>query len=199
MKININFILRTSIAALCSLMIIIAVSCNNPFSTRDPQKPSSGGVSIKPPTTPENVLGNLEVSLVGMSIQDYMSIYSEDFVFHPDPDDSVLYEQEYAGGWNYERETTFANYFFQAQNFRPGNTTPIQIDKKYEYKPGQGMYDYQYRLFISLPDSSTDIYDGEAWIYLRQDNEGKWSIYQWVDKRLTKNSKTLGALKAKNI
>jgi hypothetical protein len=199
MKININSIVRIIITAICSLMMILTVSCNNPFSTREPQKPSSGGVSIKPQTTPENVLGNLEASMEGLSSTDYMNIYSDDFVFHPDPDDSVLYEQEFAGGWNYERETQFANNFLQSQNFKPGMKNPIQLEKiNVEYKPGEGMYDYRYLFFISLADSN-DIYEGEAWIYLRQDKEGKWSIYKWVDKRLTKNSKTLGALKAKNI
>jgi hypothetical protein len=180
------------------LAVFIIISCNNPFATREPEKPTSGGVAIKPPNSPENVLDNLKNSFQGLSIQDYLSVYSENFRFHPDPDDSVLFEQDFSGGWDFDKETQFANFFLQRQNFRDGATQPIEIDPVYEYKPGLDYYEYQYLMFVSTKDS-TETYEGVAWLYLNKDTDGKWSIYKWIDKRLTKNSMTWGALRAKNI
>ena len=184
-------------------LVLIITYCNNPFSTREPQKPGSEGAAIKPANSPENVLYNLEASFEGLSIQDYIDVFSDDFVFNPDPEDSLKYQEDFINGWNLEKEKEFANNFLQRQNFTShieGN--PIYLDASIE--PGQDKYEYRYNMFILKADSTeTDFYkieiEGEAWLYFREDSEGNWSVYQWIDYRLHKNSVTWGALRAQNI
>lgn len=179
-------------------------SCNNPFSTRDPENPGSEGASIKPPNSPENVLYNLEASFEGLSILDYMSIFSEDFTFSPDPEDSLLYLEDFISGWRYENEEEFANNFLQRVNFTDIiEGKPIFLDTV-SIVPGIDLYEYTYNMLILEADSTGGDFnkieiEGEAWLYFREDSEGKWYIYQWTDHRINSASMTWGALRAQNI
>jgi hypothetical protein len=169
-----------------TILMIAAASCNNPFSTRKAEKGESTGAAIKPANSPENVLHNLWSSFGSMSIYDYMDIFTEDFVFNPDPADSVEYEQDFMYGWGYEEEMTFAENFLQ-------KTVASEIEfttHSYEYKAGEDLYDYIYSIMIFSPDSTvtsrTDV-KGHAWLYLKENEEGKWKIYKWTEIRQNSN------------
>ena len=163
--------------------LIVYISCNNPFGTRTPQKPdpSSGGAAIKPANSPENVLYNLRASFESMSVQDYLDIFTGDFIFNPDPDDSLAYEVDFRNGWGFEKEKTFAENFLQKTV-----TSEIEFSTHtYEYKAGQDMYDYIYSIMV-FPSDSIQVQEnfkvkGHAWIYIRETEEGKWKIYKWAE------------------
>jgi hypothetical protein len=190
-------------AVLAGVMLTLN-SCNNPFSTRDPEDPGSEGAAIKPPNSPENVLFNLEASFEGLSILDYLSVFSDDFMFNPDPEDSLLYLEDFTSGWGYEKEDEFANNYLQRVNFTDHiEGKPIFLDTV-SIVPGVDLYEYTYNMYIFEADStgvdpSRIEIEGEAWLYFREDSEGKWYIYQWTDHRINSNSITWGALKAQNI
>ena len=193
------------IPAVFFVVLILINSCNNPFSSRKPDDPGSEGAAIKPANSQDNVLYNLEASFEGLSIQDYLDVFSDDFVFNPDPEDSLKYEEDFINGWDLERETEFANNFLLRQNFTfDVEGVPIFLSPTYEYKPGQDMYELKYQMFIFKAGLTETDYErieieGYAWLYFHEDNEGKWSIYKWVDYRLTSNSITWGALRAQYI
>jgi hypothetical protein len=179
-------------------------ACNNPFDTRDPENPGTGGAAIKPANTPENVLYNLRASFESLSIQDYLDVFAADFTFHPDTEDSLRFEQDYSEIWDMERETEFAGNFLLHQNFRSVSGNPIELTASYEYKSGLDYYEYHYQMFIPLaavsgkPATTLEV-EGYAFLYLREDNEGNWAIYNWEDHRLTSQSLTWGALRAQYI
>ena len=162
------------------LITLLLFSCNNPFKTRKPKEPDQqGGKALKPATSPENVLYNLRVSFENMSIQDYLDVYSEDFVFNPDPDDSIKYEEDFRDGWGFEKENIFAENFLQRIV-----TSEIQVYPNYVYKPGQDMYEYNYSIFVFPADSvktETIKVKGYAWIYFKENEEKKWKVYKWVE------------------
>lgn len=193
---------RTWIFAAC-LLILASLACNNPFDTRDPEEPGAGGIAIKPANTPENVLANLESSFENLSIQDYLDVFADEFAFHPDPEDSLLYEQDFIGVWDLERETSFAGNFLIRPNFADIEGNPIEVNAWYEYEPGAGFYEYHYQMFIPLaqvsgPSQTIEI-EGYAFLSFREDSEGNWSIYDWEDHRLVSSSVTWGALRARHI
>jgi len=187
---------------LTALAVLPAVSsCNNPFSTREAQKPDEiSGVAIKPANSPENVLYNLKASFESMSIQDYLDVFTGDFVFNPDPDDSVLFVEDFRDGWGIEKERTYAENFLQRKV-----TAELEFfTHMYEYKAGDDKYDYRYSIKVTAAADSAvtgtasgkgtgivgntsgkedDTYyvKGHAWLYLREDGEGKWRIYKWVE------------------
>ncbi|MFA6472133.1 MAG: hypothetical protein WCU00_08860 [Candidatus Latescibacterota bacterium] len=175
------------------LIVIYLMSCNNPFSTRTPQTPPQGGAVILPPTSPEKVLNNLVESLRTKSFQDYMDVFSDPFTFSPDPLDSLEYEQEFQSPWNREKETIFAmNYFI------PDSTFTISLDTYSNpvYNASDQMYRYYYKLTFGR-EGSEEVTRGEAWLYFRENSEGKWSIYLWVDHRVQTGTKTWGAVRAR--
>jgi hypothetical protein len=177
-------------------MILYTVSCNNPFSTRTPQVPSSGGVAVKPATTADNVLYNMRVTFEGRSLQDYLDVFSEDFRFNPDPEDSLEYEDRFNTPWNKERENDFANNFFLTVNADTLADNSVTLSLfRYEYRPGQDMYEYNYEVEIEIQNKVT-ILSGRAWLFLREYPDGKWYIYQWVDHRYERKKITWGVLRA---
>ena len=188
----------------CFLRMLIAVTaiafllfaCNNPFSTRTPQEPTSGGVAIRPANTPENVLYNMRVAFEGLSTQDFLDIFSEDFMFNPDPEDSSKYDGEYSSTWNKERETDFVNNFFLTVQSDTLAVDPVSVTIfNYEYEPGQDMYVYEYEVEIDFSDVYK-VLSGRAWLFLREESDGKWYIYQWADHQYEKDKITFGELRA---
>ena len=188
-----------------ALMILAAaLTCNNPFATREPERPGTGGAAIKPANSPENVLYNLEAAFESLSIQDYLDVFTADFALHPDPEDSLAYEQEFASGWGIDRETTFANNFLLRQNFVTVDGSPIEITSSYEFKPGGGYYEYHYQMFVPLADVlgegfETIEVEGYAFLFLREDGDGNWAVYDWLDHRIAASSITWSVLRAQHI
>jgi hypothetical protein len=184
--------------ALVLLAALLAAACNNPFSTRTPEEPPlNGGAAILPATSPERVLNNLQESFRARSIQDYLDVFSDDFIFSPDPKDSLAWEQDYRSRWTKERESDFAlNFFQQAQQ---DSTFQVQMNTYAPsvYNPGERMYTYYYKLTSggkTIPEVT--IY-GWAEFYFRENAEGKWSIMLWVDHWARENSPAGGALRAR--
>jgi len=179
-----------------TLFLIILASCNNPFETRTPQQPATGGVTVKPANTPENVLYNMRVTFEALSVQDYLDVFSDDFVFNPDPEDSIEYEDRFGSVWNKNREIDFANNFFLAVNADTLAHNSVSVTLfKYSYRPGQDMYEYDYEVEIVIKEKLT-VLSGRAWLFLREYSDGKWYIYQWVDHRYEKKKITWGVLRA---
>ena len=192
-----NTPLRLHLFLVCGavpVLFFILSSCNNPFQTRTPQEPGSGGVAVKPANTPENVLYNMRVTFEARSVQDYLDVFSDDFVFNPDPEDSIEYEDRFGSVWDKKREIDFANNFFLAVNADTLASVIVTLFK-YEYRPGQDMYEYVYEVEIEIKKKLT-VVNGRAWLFLREYPDGKWYIYQWVDHRYEKSKITWGVLRA---
>ncbi len=167
-------------------LLLVCYACNNPFSTRDPDKPDSvGGDALKSPNSPENIIDNLMISCKNVSSQDYLSLFTEDFVFNPSLDDSTRFEEDFRAGWGYDREQIFAENFLQKKvTDQISFTTHV-----YKYRSGDDSYEYTYSMDVFSPVDSTKVdagiekfrVSGYAWLYLKEDSEGKWRIYKWVE------------------
>jgi ketosteroid isomerase-like protein len=178
--------------------VLLLAACNNPFSTRTPEEPPSSDAVFLPPTSPEKVLHNLQESIRAKSIQDYLGVFSDDFVFAPDPGDSLAYEQYFRSRWDRGREEEFAlNFFQQAQQ---DSTVSLKLTtySPWMYQPGERMYIYPYLLSYSRDRDKTEVY-GRAFLYFRENEEGKWSIYLWADQRVLPNSPTWGEIRAQYL
>ena len=136
------------------------------------------------------------------STQDYLNTFSEDFVFVPDNDDSLTYEDRFISVWDKSRETEFAtNLFTYILSDSLVERSVNVILSNYEYKSGDDMYEYNY--VIEQIDETADVTKntlrGRAWLYLREYTDGNWYIYLWVDQRVQTSSMTWGVLRALNI
>jgi hypothetical protein len=184
--------------ALLILLALAVAACNNPFSTRTPEEPPlEGGAAIQPATSPERVLNNLQESVRARSIQDYLDVFSDDFVFSPDPRDSLAWEQEYRTRWTKDRESDFALNFFQQAQQDSTFSMKLVTYAPSDYNSGERIYTFKYNITYggqTIPE--VKIY-GIAWLYFRENAEGKWYIFLWVDHNAGNNFPTSGELRAK--
>ena len=182
--------------ALVPLLFTLAAACNNPFSTRTPEEPPmDGGAAILPATSPERVLHNLGEATRARSIQDFLDVFSDDFIFSPDPKDSLAWEQDYRTRWTKERESDFALNFFQQAQQDSTFAVELVTYAPSVYNSGERIYTYYYKITYggqSIPEVTVR---GMAWLYFRENAEGKWSIFLWADHNVGKFP-TSGELRA---
>jgi ketosteroid isomerase-like protein len=178
------------------LLILAAAACHNPFSTRTPEEPPEGGAVILPPTSPERVLHNLEEAVKAGSIQDYLDVFSDDFRFAPDPGDSLAYEQYFQSRWTKEREGDFALNFFQQAQLDSTFAFDLFTYAESRYDSSERMYKYHYSLSFGKQGGDETKAWGIAWLFFRENSEGKWSIYLWADQRSLASAPTWGVLRA---
>ena len=74
----------------------------------------------------------------------------------------------------------------------------------YDYEAGEDKYNYIYSMKVFPPDSTEVVpmnVKGQAWIYLKENDEGKWKIYKWVELANSIGGAfiTWGILRATNI
>jgi len=193
--------MKRSLASVLFVAVAVQLAaCNNPFSTRTPAvPPSEGGAAILPATSPEKVLHNLEESVRAKSIQDYLDVFSDDFIFSPDPGDSLAYEQDFQARWTKERESEFAlNFFQQAQQ---DSTFSVQVNTYAPsvYHPGETMYEYFYKVTYGREGDAETVLYGKAWLYFKEGSDGKWTVFLWVDHRVlsVEKASTWGVLRAR--
>lgn len=174
---------------------VTAIGCNNPFSTRTPEKPTGGVADIRPAKEPEDVIHNLTVSFEGLVINEYLNVFSEDFIFNPDESDSIKYELEFADRWDKQAENIFAYNFF--------DTTVVNLIEfpgdipDYEYHPESDSYEYNYFIDITHRDNSYYYVQGRAYLYFRKNDEDMYEIIRWVDKKISPSIQSWGELRAR--
>ena len=190
---------RSAASVFLAALVVQLAACNNPFSTRAPAVPPEGGAAILPATSPEKVLSNLEESVRAKSIQDYLDVFSEDFVFSPDPGDSLAYEQDFRTRWTKERESEFALNFFQQAQQDSTFSVVMETYAPSVYHPGETMYEYFYKVTYGGKIVTETVLRGKAWLYFRESSDGKWSIFLWVDHRVlpVEKASTWGVLHAR--
>jgi hypothetical protein len=173
-------VLRVGIAAAAAAAI---AGCGF-FETRDPQEGSAEDSFWRPPTSPEIIVANLVVAFENQIFNDYRRALTEDFVFRPDPADSVQISIDTGGApvfvnWDRDVEVATAEQIAAGADSIDVNlalgTDEIVGDNDHLLKQA-------YRLTI-LRGEATEVYDGEVWLWIRQVANGEWYIYRWEDIR----------------
>jgi len=170
------------------VMLAIFTGCSNPFA------PPGGGSgsnnkSLKEPTTPENVLYNLEWAMNNKDIQVYERCLDEDFWYHsppiyPDDPESI---QE----WAKEDELTVMRRMFGQDPTYQGTEPFETIEFRFDYgepevefavsNPEEPMNDH--------PDEDWVVFSGPITIHLRYSEGHGWDVQnQLIDIKLRKRS-----------
>jgi len=162
---------------------MLAISGCGLFEPRTPEQPGGGGTWV-PPTTPEIVLDNLATSMKQKVIANYGLNFTADFVFHPDPSDSIQLTatQPYTyDNWTDSIEVRVAQTIFDETAafdlaFTKRDTT-IFVD------PDHCVFYYKYFLQVTSRAGGTEYYRGLVEFHLRREGGANWYIYVWIDKR----------------
>ena len=191
---------------LCRLVGCVAISffaCKTPFSTREPENPSTEQSSWIQPTSPAIVLVNLRNALAEKNVTNYMRCLA-DTGYAPRPfryvaDPAVANSNPgLFDNWGYEREQVYINQLklflpkdsTSALNLTPLSETPTQQDS--------AVFIQAYHLVVNYKCDQPEcfrILDGQAEFRFVRNNEDLWYIHRWEDKS-TGDNPTWSVLRA---
>ena len=166
------FLLMTALVCGCGL-----------FEPRVPEKPGSGGVPWIPPVEPESVLVNIENSLEGKVIGNYVQCFDTSFVFHPDPADSFelsATNPPVYDNWDLGVEETVTQTILDGAASlrltftRRDTTIYVGADECFLY--------YKYELQVIFKVGGSKFFYGLVDYQLLREG-GFWSICMWIDKK----------------
>ena len=144
---------------------LFLLTCSNPITS-----PNKG--DYLPPTSPENVLSNLEVAYNAKDLEGYLECLSEDFSFYSPK----------VGGWDKEveegihgrlfKETKSIDLRLMGESIIEDN--PVGEGKRY-------LLPRSYRLVLVHSSGLSEEASGRVMFYLRQEEGGLWKIINWKE------------------
>jgi hypothetical protein len=181
--------------SVCAFLLMGVSGCI--FSPREPDGPPGEGNQIpwETPSTTDAVLRNLAAAMAGEGTSNYMDCFTPDeaggLEFHVDPQDSLAAGTEgddrYAF-WTRDDEATYIQGVFldsdkgMTLTFSPVEDPDENADDTYRKD------DYEltivWRSGNHQPGES-ETFRGRVTLYLKKDATELWSIYKWVDRRLS--------------
>jgi len=170
------------------LMLVLALAASgcDLFSTRDPEPPSSGSSTFIPPTSPDLVLSNLENAVAEKSAENYIRCLvdtlnsSQRYLFIPSASAAGRYAATFAD-WSLQSERAwfsamkaFSEADAPSSLTLTGSFSVIAADSAiYE-----GEYDLAFRHGVS---SVAETVRGSLQFVLHIDRNSIWSISRWTD------------------
>jgi hypothetical protein len=188
---------RAALLAALAPALLLGAGCDL-FQTREPAAGGTGNSVWQPPTTPEIVVENLQLALENGVFGDYTRALTDDFTFVPDDADVAQLAIERPGeavygGWTKDVETQVA------EAIRTGLTSldlGLTLVSE-ETLPDGRLQKYGYALTLTRGASVT-VYEGQAWLDIRQEPNGDWLIARWEDVITPQTVESWGLLKGRN-
>ena len=170
------------------LILVIFISCTNPFSVRDAEPPDilNDSYTYERPTLSETVLINLRYAMTEKNRTNYKKCFidansSSNFTF------KFLHDQRIEGSffndWSLNDEI---QYFSDLSNSDTLKTIKITFSDTLSHRqisnhPDSVWTSFNYDLLITF-DKSMEIYKGQSIIKLVKDANSLWTIYYWEDR-----------------
>ena len=174
-------------ALLAAAGIVLAVSCDSLFSTRDPEPPVNSQSGWKQPLSPEQVLLNMQSAVAERHVENFVrclvnaSFSEETFRFEPDPDVSA----DHAGvfdGWTVAKEQTVIQQAFSLVPMDSSSLLAFGEEIWQSISADEAVYDALYTLELPHTRSSLSTsFEGRLTFTLSPDQRGEWSIHHWID------------------
>ncbi len=182
------------VAAACAGL---AAACSSCFQTRDAVPPTTVGNAPVPPLTVYDVIYNMELAVNNQNPVFYEELFTEGFVFKPDPADSAEVEKNFPGAyanWDYGVETAVMEYILDPVRCRYANLklfeeTEVIVD----FTDTTYVLQRDYSLVI-ISEASVG-YSGTTRFFFRKLADGYWYIERWVDYVKDAQTATWGRLK----
>ncbi|HNR67254.1 MAG TPA: hypothetical protein PKN04_00705 [bacterium] len=183
--------MKRNLHILVYLLSMLWLNCQFPFSTRDPEKPSSTQSSWIQPTAPEYVLINLKNALAEKNSTNYLrcladtSISGQSFRYHADPSVANAYPNLF-DRWNKLSETNYVNQLMLF--LKPDSVVKLTLSASKSIDIGDInritlVQDYQ--LDVRHTCKETDcprLMAGQSELILGRNTESLWAIVEWTDR-----------------
>lgn len=177
---------RVLIILAAGLLALAAGGCI--FSPRDPDGPPEG--STTPWETPIStyvVLTNLVAAYEDENPQNYRDCFTDDFVFHVDPSDSIMAGQEgyerYADWTVDDEEQAASNIFAVSKDISLTFNNVLQPNENDDETYRQEEYELTMIWQTGAHVDEQVTYKGRATLHMRKE-DGRWAIFEWVDRRI---------------
>jgi len=170
-----------------SLLIILGLACENPFSTRKAEPPDTQNrFTFIPPTNPGFVFINLQFAIRERNVENYILSFIDStqsqrrFTFVPDQGAATANSGTFEH-WSLENERL---YLFQLLQATPGDSL-LNLSFREESRSETSetaTFTQNYEMVIE--HSRTNIateFRGQSKFFLERNETGDWAIYRWED------------------
>jgi len=182
---------------------LLAVSCGNPFTTREPEPPDAGSSNFLDTSTIENVFKNLENSFRGRNVEVYIRSFVDTtrsqrrFEFEPDPGVAGSRPGTFIG-WAIQQERQYFSSMLQATT--PDSVLNLVMTGPFpEIRSESATATRDYVIIVNHSSQSggpRGEFTGQARFFLERDEFGDWSIYRWEDTKTGQDQPSWSELKA---
>lgn len=170
------------------LVLLIIISCTNPFSVRDAEPPdiSDNSDTFENPTLSETVLSNLRYAMIQENVSNYERCFvdannSSNHKYKFIHDQRIVNER--FEDWALDDEIRYLSTIINSDTLKSINLaysnllSPQQITTH----PDSVWASFDYYISITFDDSFFD-YKGQSIVKLVKENaKGTWAIYYWED------------------
>jgi len=183
-----------------TILIVTTLSCaKNPFSSRESEQPSSEAGTFIPPTSPEIVLENLQLSYSELVIGNFIQTLDSNFSFSFDYVEGVITDST----WGFAEEINLTeNMFSELRLNQESRSISIELAPRIDYD--DILLDTAATLIRSylliIADSSgaeLERYEGVSQFDLVENSFNFWTLLSWEDLHLDTETKSWADLKTR--
>ncbi|MFQ5637839.1 MAG: hypothetical protein ACE5IR_07555 [bacterium] len=169
---------------LCALL-----SCENPFTTREPESPEQRTSNFIPPSTPEIVFVNLQIAIKERNVENYIRSFvdttrsSQSFSFIPDQGIAATNPGVFLN-WQLEDERRYVTNLLQVT---PRDSIPdlrFILEGSRSESSTSATFTQNYTLVVRHTRQESNIpteFRGQSRFMLEKNETGDWAIYMWED------------------
>ncbi len=183
--------------------LLFLSACGNPFSTREPEPPESGGSNFINPSSPDVVFINLQIALQERNVENYVRSFvdtsrsQQRFEFIADQGVMATQPGTFLN-WSLEDERRYLQQLFQATPADSVIRLNFDLDNRSETASTATLtqtYTLEVRHRLQSESAPADI-RGQATFFLERNETGDWAIFRWQDFKVNTSDFSWSELKA---
>lgn len=167
------------------LLLLLVWSCTNPFSTRTPEEPDTGGgrPSFNLQNDPDSLLAKLRASFALENVTYYQECFADSFqvnqnlVFIPENR-----EMDRLNNWTLTDEINYFNNLINAQDLQNINIEFRDLSDWVQTPTSSDTQQVQFSYQITLQfRTKTEDYQGRSLVKILRSSASLWYIFHWED------------------
>ncbi len=174
----------------CGFLIsLFFLTCQNPFSTRDPEEPENSQSTWFQPVSPEIVLDNLAAAIREKNVDNYMRCFGSTemlrsgFWFVPEISVANNYQSVFIN-WNSENERNYVNNLFGQMPVDSVSSLILTDNSEFQYGDSiRTSKDYDLFIAHSNPSVPRQL-NGRLDLTVRKGPDALWYISFWADYKI---------------
>lgn len=165
------------------LILAVAGSGCSVFSTREPEEPLEDSASFIQPDTPEQVIENIQTSILELNTLNYRRNMAEDLTFQPTA--TALARESVFLSWSRSQEEQYFSAMVAAASLNQGHSLQLNDQTLTLLSESEFVFDATYVLTVNhrRSETPTQVQGRLRWL-LRQGADGLWALQDWTDQEL---------------